>query len=251
VNIATGDCRGGDDIPLILPKGVIPEAGTQLLCTEGRLRRAGTHRGEARWRWLEGSRGPLGKRHQLKRGEPQGRKRVAIHAPRRGGESRRGGAEPRGRNTDGAGSSIPKEAGTSGDRREGFREWTPRRARRRRGDLWTIPREEARTTGQEAMQHGGPCWVDPAHKPEFEPQDRVASGEPARRSRGSSAHPQTGCTLPGRWSSKARMVAIAAIRMPGRAAAKAKRAASSSCASPRTQEHQGRRVRASDPIAMV
>lgn len=78
----------------------------------------------------------------------------------------------------------------------GFREWTPWRAIRRRGDLWTIPREEARTTGPTEQRAGArpergerAASQRSASKPEFEPQDRVASGKLARRSGGSSEHP--------------------------------------------------------------
>jgi len=49
-------------------------------------------------------------RQRWKRGEPQGRKRVATHASRQGGGIRRGGEKPRGRNVEEAGSFFPKEA---------------------------------------------------------------------------------------------------------------------------------------------
>jgi len=46
VNVEAGDCRGGDDFPLARFR----KERSWLLCTEGRLRRAGTHPGKARWR---------------------------------------------------------------------------------------------------------------------------------------------------------------------------------------------------------
>jgi hypothetical protein len=46
VNVAAGDCRGGDDLPLVRFR----KERSWLLCTEGRLRRAGAHPGKARWR---------------------------------------------------------------------------------------------------------------------------------------------------------------------------------------------------------
>jgi hypothetical protein len=138
-----------------------------------------------------------------------------------------------------AGRLLPKEAGrrvTVG----GFREWTPRRARRRRGDLWTIPGEEARTTGQggrtDVGDHGGKDTL--YTKPEFEPQDRVASGKTARRSGGSSPHPQLGCRRPDDGSSKAATLATATFE--GReGSCEGQRAAPSSCASPRVRGLRG------------
>ena len=83
------------------------------------------------------------------------------------------------------GSRIPKEVVQPGNRVDVLWEWTPWRAIRRRGDLWTNPREEARTTGQEAgTSWGTTMGRRTAYQPEFEPQDRVASGKTARRSTG-------------------------------------------------------------------
>ena len=57
-------------------------------------------------------------------------------------------------------------------------------------DLWTIPREEARTIGQDS----GTSWGTTTERmtalqPKFEPQDRVASGKTARRSTGRAFTP--------------------------------------------------------------
>jgi len=71
-----------------------------------------------------------------KRGEPQGRQRVAIHAQGSGGVNRRGGGKPRGRNM-----GAPWQVHPDGGPARGHREWTPVFVVRRRGDLWTIPRE--------------------------------------------------------------------------------------------------------------
>jgi len=84
------------------------------LRAEGRLRRAG-----------KASRGGAGRAGQPadpgpKRGEPQGRERVAIHAQAFGGASRRGGEKPRGRNA-----SVPWQARSEGTSARVFREWTP------------------------------------------------------------------------------------------------------------------------------
>jgi len=88
------------------------------------------------------------------------------------------------------GSRIPKEVERPGNRAGGLRELTPWRAIRRRGDLWTIPREEARTTGQETGTPWGTTTErKTAYQPEFEPQDRVASGKTARRSTGRACIP--------------------------------------------------------------
>jgi hypothetical protein len=50
VNVWAGDCRGGDDIPL----AKFRKERSWPLCTEGRLRRAGTHPGKARCRRSSG-----------------------------------------------------------------------------------------------------------------------------------------------------------------------------------------------------
>jgi len=61
-----------------------------------------------------GPRGLDGLRHRWKRGEPQGRKRVAIYASRQGGVNRRGGAEPRGRNVGATWQSHPEGGRAAG-----------------------------------------------------------------------------------------------------------------------------------------
>ena len=155
-----------------------PRGGS--LCTEGKLRRAGSRRGEVpgrRKRRLARAEAEAGA--GAKRGEPQGRKRVARHTHRQGGGNRRGGETPRGRNKDGKWLSHPEGGQASGDRRLASRSGLPG-GRNGGGDLWTTPREEVRRHGNVA----------------FEPQDRSASGKSARRSGGYGAFPQTGKTPP-------------------------------------------------------
>jgi len=83
------------------------------LPAEGKLRRAGkASRGEA-------SRAGQPAERASKRGEPQGRERVAIHAQVFEGASRRGGEKPRGRNMNG-----PWQARSEGTSARVNREWT-------------------------------------------------------------------------------------------------------------------------------
>jgi hypothetical protein len=96
------------------------------------------------------------------------------------------------------GSRIPKEVRRPGNRTDDLREWTPWRARRRRGDLWTNPREEARTTGQET----GPTWGTTAEKgTAYQTGVRAAGpgrvGKDGAKVDRSSVHPQSGCLRPG------------------------------------------------------
>jgi len=170
-----------------------------------------------------GSQGSDGRRHRLKHGEPQGRIRVATHASRQGGANRRGGAQNHEVGTwMRRGSRVPKEVGRPGNRAVGLRERTPWRVIRRRGDLWTIPREEARTTGHDAATAWGTTsGKQSALQPEFEPQDRVASGKTARRSTGRACIPNQDVRTRDDESSKAATMATAIDRRPWRAAAKA------------------------------
>jgi hypothetical protein len=104
------------------------------LRTGGRLRRAGkASRGRTRRR----GQGDLSASAVRKRGEPQGRERVATHAHGNGGGNRRGGGKPRGRNA-----RVRWHASSEGGPARGSREWTPVSPGRRRGDLWTNPGEE-------------------------------------------------------------------------------------------------------------
>jgi len=77
-----------------------------------------------------------------KRDEPHGRQRAAIRTRRHEGASRRGVEKTRGRNTEGRWLSLPEGRERSFGRadRPGVDFET---GARRRGDLWTIPREEA------------------------------------------------------------------------------------------------------------
>jgi hypothetical protein len=88
--------------------------GTSWLRPEGKLRRVG-----------KASRGGTGRAGQpaervRKRGEPQGRERVARYAQVFGGESRRGGGKPRGRNMEEPWQALPE-----GRSARAYREWTP------------------------------------------------------------------------------------------------------------------------------
>ena len=113
-----------------------------------------------------------------------GRRAQARHA--RGGANRRGGEKPRGRNAVRAGSAGPKA-----------RRWQHPpagsgllRRRRRRGDLWTTPREEVRC---ESIGQLGPECVGKAGTKVKRVDDRsshddvVTPGEGPRRSGGATA----------------------------------------------------------------
>jgi len=113
-----------------------------------------------------------------------GRHARACHT--RGGANRRGGEKPRGRNVVNAGSVGPK-ARRSKDRRAGS---GLLRCRRRRGDLWTTPREEVRC---ESIEQLGPEGVGIAGTKVKRADDssshdeRVTPGEDPRRSVGHPA----------------------------------------------------------------
>jgi hypothetical protein len=147
-----GERRG--DTPVTTPRGETELASTfawtwgrwrPQLRAEGRLRRAG-----------KASRGRDDDARRLaaeswKRGEPQGRERVATHAHGIGGGNRRGGGRPRGRNADGR-----WQARLEGAPARGSREWTPMSPERRRVDLWTTP-GEAVQSGDRLDRRTGRC----------------------------------------------------------------------------------------------
>jgi len=110
-----------------------PVDARRTLRAEGRLRRAGRHPGDG----PGGRRGDSTVRRSAKRGEPQGRQRVATHARGIGGGNRRGGAKPRGRNAEGPW-QVPPEGEPPRGEEPGVDSGV---VGRRRGDLWTIPGE--------------------------------------------------------------------------------------------------------------
>jgi len=120
--------------------------------TEGRIRKLRLSSvaavGE---RSSEGQERTTGKRTRTprKRGEPHGRQPGATNRHDAGGENRRGGGKPRGRNTIGAGRSGPK---VSERKREPTGSGLLHRVRRR-GSLET-PREEVRCAGIEPQGPG-------------------------------------------------------------------------------------------------
>lgn len=121
-----------------------------------------------------------------------GRRAQARHT--RGGANRRGGEKPRGRNAVSAGSADPK-ARRSQDFRAGS---GLLRCRRRRGDLWTIPREEVRceSIGQLGPECVGKAGTKVKRAYDCSSHDeRVTPGEDPRRSVGhparAAAHDKT------------------------------------------------------------
>jgi len=123
-----------------------------------------------------------------KRGEPQGRRPAATcGAP--SGRRKPARWHQTTRSEHGWEVAFPsRRRKATGQPAGELREWTPWRARRRRGDLWTIPREEARTRSRKADgRAAGPGSVG-------------KDGAKVRRGERTSFN---GCKPPRRWSSKA------------------------------------------------
>jgi hypothetical protein len=156
VNVASGDWRGGDDFP----PGMVRKDRCRSLCTEGKLRRAGTHCGEARWR-TSGRPERVGKASGIGGNVVNPTVGSALQYTCTDREEEAGEVvQNHGAGTwTGSGFPAPKEW-TAGQPEVEILEWTPWRPIRRRGDLWTTPREEARTTGlasNEVGNHVGKC----------------------------------------------------------------------------------------------
>jgi len=181
VNVAAGDCRGGDGFPLVKFR----KERSWPLCTEGRLRRAGTHPGKTRWRRSSGfvrARGlddsggngvnpRVGNALQYTR---PGREEESGEVVRNHGVGTRrklAASSRRRASTRATGGSLPGVDSLTSKTTEGRSLDNPKRGssddRAGRRTAWGT------MSGRLA-----------AHQPEFEPQDRVASGKTARRSGG-------------------------------------------------------------------
>jgi len=113
VNVSVGDDAHGDDPPA---EEHLSSRSSAAVFGGKASKGRNASRGSAGARVRSTRKGRLDACHRLKRDEPQGRQCAAIRASRQGGANRRGGARPRGRNTDGKWHSHPEGGRPPGNR---------------------------------------------------------------------------------------------------------------------------------------